>query len=114
MTSTPSRCKAMITSLPSSPLPSSMTRVADGDRGVPIRMFSKYFRCKTRARADARDVRADAIARRDRGRLVELCFETESIAGSAAMAAQSDYLCYTDGSCKAADGAPGGWGFVIK
>ena len=25
-----------------------------------------------------------------------------------------DYLCYTDGSCKAAEGAPGGWGFVIK
>ncbi|HKO46553.1 MAG TPA: RNase H family protein [Polyangiaceae bacterium] len=26
----------------------------------------------------------------------------------------SEYLVYTDGSCKAADGAPGGWGFVIK
>ena len=26
----------------------------------------------------------------------------------------SEYHCYTDGSCKAADGAPGGWGFVIK
>lgn len=25
-----------------------------------------------------------------------------------------DYLCYTDGSCKAGDGAPGGWGFYIK
>lgn len=25
-----------------------------------------------------------------------------------------EYLCYTDGSCKAGDGAPGGWGFVIK
>jgi ribonuclease HI len=25
-----------------------------------------------------------------------------------------DYLCYTDGSCKAFDGAPGGWGFFIK
>jgi ribonuclease HI len=25
-----------------------------------------------------------------------------------------DYLCYTDGSCKAGDGAPGGWGFHIK
>jgi ribonuclease HI len=24
------------------------------------------------------------------------------------------YLCYTDGSCKAADGAPGGWGFCIR
>lgn len=30
------------------------------------------------------------------------------------MAASGEYLCYTDGSCKAADGAPGGWGFVIK
>lgn len=30
------------------------------------------------------------------------------------MSKQSEYLCYTDGSCKAADGAPGGWGFVIK
>lgn len=25
-----------------------------------------------------------------------------------------EYLCYTDGSCKAAEGAPGGWGFYIK
>lgn len=25
-----------------------------------------------------------------------------------------DYLCYTDGACKAGDGAPGGWGFCIK
>ncbi len=25
-----------------------------------------------------------------------------------------DYLCYTDGSCKAGDGAPGGWGFVVR
>jgi ribonuclease HI len=25
-----------------------------------------------------------------------------------------EYLCYTDGSCKAGDGAPGGWGWVIK
>jgi len=24
------------------------------------------------------------------------------------------YHCYTDGSCKAGEGAPGGWGFVIK
>lgn len=24
------------------------------------------------------------------------------------------YLCYTDGSCKAGDGAPGGWGFCIR
>jgi ribonuclease HI len=30
------------------------------------------------------------------------------------MIRQSEYLCYTDGSCKAADGAPGGWAFVIK
>jgi len=30
------------------------------------------------------------------------------------MSEQSEYLCYTDGSCKAAEGAPGGWGFVIK
>ena len=26
----------------------------------------------------------------------------------------SEYHCYTDGSCKAGDGAPGGWGFVVK
>ncbi len=25
-----------------------------------------------------------------------------------------EYLCYTDGSCKAGDGAPGGWGFFVK
>jgi ribonuclease HI len=25
-----------------------------------------------------------------------------------------DYLCYTDGSCKPGDDAPGGWGFHIK
>jgi len=30
------------------------------------------------------------------------------------MATPGEYLCYTDGSCKAADGEPGGWGFVIK
>ncbi|HEX2672090.1 MAG TPA: RNase H family protein [Polyangiaceae bacterium] len=30
------------------------------------------------------------------------------------MAGPSEYLCYTDGSCKVADGSPGGWGFVIK
>lgn len=30
------------------------------------------------------------------------------------MTGPSEYLCYTDGSCKAADGFPGGWGFVIK
>jgi ribonuclease HI len=25
-----------------------------------------------------------------------------------------EYRCYTDGSCKAGDGAPGGWGYFIK
>ena len=30
------------------------------------------------------------------------------------MSGRAEYLCYTDGSCKAADGAPGGWGFCIK
>jgi ribonuclease HI len=25
-----------------------------------------------------------------------------------------EYLCYTDGSAKSGDGAPGGWGFCIK
>jgi ribonuclease HI len=25
-----------------------------------------------------------------------------------------EYLCYTDGSCKAGEHAPGGWGFFIK
>lgn len=30
------------------------------------------------------------------------------------MTGRTEYLCYTDGSCKAADGAPGGWAFVIK
>src|SRR3954469_23257257 len=43
-----------------------------------------------------------------------MCFETESIHSGAAMARASEYLCYTDGSCRAADGAPGGWGFCIK
>jgi ribonuclease HI len=27
---------------------------------------------------------------------------------------RTEYLCYTDGSCKAGDGAPGGWGFCIN
>ena len=27
---------------------------------------------------------------------------------------KDEWLCYTDGSCKAGDGAPGGWGYVIK
>src|SRR5688572_24573351 len=35
MTSTPSRCSSIATSLPSSPEPSSSTRVAEGDSGVP-------------------------------------------------------------------------------
>ncbi len=27
---------------------------------------------------------------------------------------KKEWLCYTDGSCKAGDHAPGGWGFFIK
>ena len=27
---------------------------------------------------------------------------------------RSDFVCYTDGSCKAGEDAPGGWGFFIK
>jgi ribonuclease HI len=27
---------------------------------------------------------------------------------------RAEYLCYTDGSCKAREGAPGGWGFFIR
>jgi ribonuclease HI len=27
---------------------------------------------------------------------------------------RAEYLCYTDGSCKAGEGAPGGWGFFIR
>jgi ribonuclease HI len=30
------------------------------------------------------------------------------------MSNRREYLCYTDGSSKAGDGAPGGWGFCIK
>ncbi|MBS2020173.1 MAG: ribonuclease HI [Deltaproteobacteria bacterium] len=30
------------------------------------------------------------------------------------MAGRDAFLCYTDGSCKAGEGAPGGWGFVVK
>lgn len=30
------------------------------------------------------------------------------------MSGRSEFLCYTDGSCKAGDGAPGGWGFVLR
>ena len=30
------------------------------------------------------------------------------------MSGRADYHCYTDGSCKAGDGAPGGWGFFIR
>jgi ribonuclease HI len=30
------------------------------------------------------------------------------------LSGQGEYICYTDGSCKAGDGAPGGWGFFVK
>ncbi|MDB5217664.1 MAG: Ribonuclease [Myxococcaceae bacterium] len=30
------------------------------------------------------------------------------------MSGRDEYFVYTDGSCKAGDGAPGGWGFCIK
>jgi ribonuclease HI len=30
------------------------------------------------------------------------------------MSGRREYLCYTDGSAKAGDGAPGGWGFHIQ
>jgi len=30
------------------------------------------------------------------------------------MSGRREYLCYCDGSCKNGDGAPGGWGFVIR
>jgi ribonuclease HI len=32
----------------------------------------------------------------------------------ASVSGRDEYLCYTDGSCKAGEGAPGGWGFCIK
>lgn len=30
------------------------------------------------------------------------------------MSGRREYLVYTDGSCKAGDGAPGGWGYCIR
>ncbi len=30
------------------------------------------------------------------------------------MSGRPEYHCYTDGSVKAGDGAPGGWGFVVR
>lgn len=30
------------------------------------------------------------------------------------MSGRAEYHCYTDGSCKACEGAPGGWGVVVK
>lgn len=30
------------------------------------------------------------------------------------MSRAKEYLCYTDGSCKAGQGSPGGWGFVLR
>lgn len=30
------------------------------------------------------------------------------------MSGRDEWLCYTDGSCKAGEGAPGGWGFVAR
>lgn len=30
------------------------------------------------------------------------------------MSGPKEWRCYTDGSCKAADGAPGGWGFHVQ
>lgn len=30
------------------------------------------------------------------------------------MSGRAEWQCYTDGSCKAGEGAPGGWGFILK
>lgn len=30
------------------------------------------------------------------------------------MSGRDAHLCYTDGSCKAGEGAPGGWGFCVR
>lgn len=30
------------------------------------------------------------------------------------MSGRREWFCYTDGSCKAAEGGPGGWGYFIK
>lgn len=30
------------------------------------------------------------------------------------MPGRATFLCYTDGSCKPGEGAPGGWGFVVR
>src|SRR5688500_7307914 len=40
MTSQPKRCNSIATSLPSSPEPSSITRLAEGASGVPIVVMS--------------------------------------------------------------------------
>src|SRR5882724_6114129 len=48
MTSTPSRWNAMITSLPSSPDPRSITRVADGESGVPMGESMSSTSCRLR------------------------------------------------------------------
>src|SRR5215207_9225092 len=120
-----------MTSLPSSPLPSNITRVAEGGSGVPIRILRQYFRWQTRARAA--NPGPELISERGRapsGNTVDRCFgmkngahnpasrlrgrSVDSACGGATMTGQSEYLCYTDGSCKAGDGSPGGWGFVIK
>lgn len=34
--------------------------------------------------------------------------------GYAPRVRRREYLCYTDGSCKAGEGAPGGWGYCIR
>src|SRR6476646_5479155 len=51
MVSTPNRCSSITTSLPSSPEPSSMTLIAEGLSGVPMRMAARLADSLTRRTA---------------------------------------------------------------
>src|SRR6188768_3277948 len=101
----------MITSLPSSPLPSNMTRVAEGDNGVPMRIVSQYFRCSIQASATPAETPLGAARAMN---CVSKASRTALVVGTVSMSGKSEYSCYTDGSCKPGEGAPGGWGFVLK
>ncbi len=96
----------MITSLPSSP---AAEQHDAGRRGGQWGANAHHSASTSVGQAEQALRSAEAI---------ELRFETESYwrrrESDAIMSGRDAYLCYTDGSCKAADGAPGGWGFVIK
>jgi len=88
-----------------------MTRVAEGDNGVPMRIVSQYFRCSIQASATPAETPLGAARAMN---CVSKASRTALVVGTVSMSGKSEYSCYTDGSCKPGEGAPGGWGFVLK